>query len=120
MTVGFVLESFRDVLLCKFRKSQIISQVLVGRISYICIITGCFIPHEFLFSLTATGCFLRLVSMLSFIFWLKKTECQVSSYFFKALCIAYLQLCVSLCQQALDLFGHGAKHQLQVCTFSLH
>ena len=32
----------------------------------------------------------------------------------------YLQVCVSLRQQTLDLFGHGAEHQLQVCTFILH
>lgn len=27
-------------------------------------------------------------------------------------CVYNLQVCVSLCQQALDLFGHGAEHQV--------
>lgn len=123
MTVGFVLESFRDVLLCNFRKSQIISKVLVRRISYIYIIKDCFIPHEFLFSLTATG-FLRLVSMLSFIFWLKQqsVKCQAISL---RLCVLHTSNCVSLCASRLWIclameLNTSCKSAPSVSTSSSH
>lgn len=37
---------------------------------------------------------------------------------FACVCV-YLQMCVSLRQQVLDLFGHGGEHQLKVRTFHL-
>lgn len=40
-------------------------------------------------------------------------------YFFYCVYV-YLQVCVSLCQQALDLFGHGVKHQLHVYVVILY